>query len=222
MDLERTNDPTVDTDKNEEIETQQSESKPDLKGFDANELLLTIVSDPDVSRVLQAKRDKKPVKFVEEEEPEPESTDEVKIETGNEEFDQNVQKIMGLIDKKFEQALGPIKESVDSLQGLADQYTSQAIEKQIEEVAKKHPDLGTYRKDMAELAGKTPGLTVEELLLISKSRAGKLTLDSPSTHSERPTPTPRRLVSQDRTEPARRGRKGFSQMVADALAKKYG
>ena len=209
----------------ENVDPQQdpkSEDKPDLKGFDANELLLNIVSDPDVSRVLQAKRDKKPVRFAEDEEPKSEPVDDIKIETGDEEFDQNIQKIMGLIDKKFEQTLAPIKETVDNLQSLADQYTSRVVEEQIDEVAKKHSDLGTYRKAMAELAGNTSGLNVEELLLITKNRAGKLILDNPSTDSERPSPTPRRLVSQDRKEPARRGRKGFSQIVAEALDKKYG
>jgi hypothetical protein len=137
-----------------------------------------------------------------------------------EEFGPDVKKLVGLIDKKIGARLDPVTQKVGILETLAAGLQRREVTDQIASVAKKHPDFEKYRKKMAEMsrAEGMSGLGVEELLLLAKHRAGELALSEPSTHSERPTPTPRRpgagMVKDDKPK---HGRKAFQVTLADAL-----
>jgi TolA-binding protein len=188
-------------------ETKESSIKDDLTGFDGKEILLGLMADPDVQAVLNARREGKSVKVASvesESEPEEDVSD----------LDENVQRVLKIIEKK----LSPLSEDLENLKAVAAGYERQSIELQVKNSEDKHKDFSKYRKSMAGLAKQIQGLSVEELYTLAKLRAGDLHTSEPSTHSEKPTPTPRRKESQaKKSEKRTQGRKGFQNTLADVL-----
>jgi hypothetical protein len=137
------------------------------------------------------------------------------------EFGPDIKKLVGLIDKKIGAKLDPVVNKVGTLEQLAAALQKKDIHDAVAAVAAKHPDFPKYRKAMGELSRQEgmAGLGVEELLLLAKHRAGELTLSEPSTHSERPSPTPRRPGSGEKRTDLPPGRKGFKTLLSDALDK---
>jgi hypothetical protein len=196
------------------------ESSENLGDFDGGRILMDMVSDPDIQAVLLARREGRAVKITDAN-AEPEAEPSPAIPTAElDDFDDDIKRVAELLHKQISSKLDPVIEKVSVLEGLAQGMQRQAIDGQIKAVAEKYPDFEKYRKKMGELArGDGKGLGVEELLLLAKHRAGELALTEPSTHSERPTPSPRRrpALNKDKGDAPRRGRKGFQVTLADAL-----
>jgi hypothetical protein len=216
-------DPELDTDLTEETDEEvEAESTPEsLVQFDGNQMLMDLMSDPLVQKVLTAKKEGRAITLTEEDTAglEPEAAAEAAELAELDEFaDEDIKKLVVLLDKKLKHTVEPISQRLTQLEGLAQGYEKQAVDGQIAAVANKHSDFDKYRKAMAELArGPGAGLGVEELYAVAKLRAGELPLTEPSTHSERPTPTPRRPGAKDKKAAPARGRKAFQIRLADAL-----
>lgn len=211
-----------------ETETAESEAKAEAiteaerVRTENNQLLLGLMSDPDIQEVLNARREKRAIKVVADGqetsgETEAEAADAEEEEAEIEGLDDDVKKIVKLLGKKVDKSIGPITERLAAIEELAQGYQRQAVDGQVKTVASKYKDFDKYRKQMAQIVREIPGASVEELFLLAKHRAGDLSLVEPSTHSERPTPTPRRTASKDKKVGARRGRKGFQSTLIDAL-----
>lgn len=199
----------------------QKETPPKESDLATNRLLATMVSDPDIQAVLAARRTGRSVKVVDEplEPTEEPKEDEVITDESLEGFDDDIKKVVGLLGKQIDSKLTPITDKLTALEHIAQGYEKQAVDNQIGVASKKHPDFDKYRSQMAELArGAGSGLAVEELYLLSKHRAGDLKTVLESTHSEQPTPTPRRKgVGSTLKENSKPSRRGFQARLADAL-----
>lgn len=195
----------------------EEESSGDLLGFDATRTLMELVSNPDVQAVLEAQKTGRKIKIVAEETAA--EADEAEAETELEELEEPVKKALKLIDKKMKLITDPLNSKIATLESLAKTYEQQAVSSQIKNISGKHKDFNKYRKSMAKLVrdGAGAGLSVEELYLVSKHRAGDLKPAEASTHSERPTPTPRRREAVAKRAETPRGRRGWNMVLADAL-----
>jgi hypothetical protein len=199
---------------------QKAEAKPseNLAAYEGNKMLLEMFSDPDVQAILAARREGKEIKVVPANDrviPEAEAAQADELE----DYDDDIKKLVELIDKKFDTRLDPVIAKVTQLEGLAQGMQKQAVDNQIKAVSDKHEDFDKYRKEMAELArGEGKNLSVQELYVLAKLRAGELNMTEPSTYSERPTTPPRRKGLPEKKDTAsKRGRKGFQVTLADAL-----
>lgn len=191
-----------------------SDIKKELGGFDGSQLLLGLMSDPDVQAILSARREGKTTRVLLDEESEtPEGTELISDDDELEDVDDDIKKVVSLLEKKLQ----PLTSKVKQLEQLAQNYERTTVDNQIKQVESKHKDFNKYRKEMAKLAREVGGLGVEELFLLAKHRAGALNLSEPSTHSERPTPTPRSRMGKDKKSATKLGRRGFRSTLANAL-----
>lgn len=203
-------------------ETAAAAEDQDLESFDQNRFLVNMVSDPEIQEILAARRDGRDVRVVSEDKKPPAVAPEpVAEEILGEEIDDDTKKLINLFDKKISSKLDPLIEKVGNLEHLAQGMEKKAFSDQIAQISSKHPDFNKYRKQMAKLArAEGAGLGVEELFILSKHRAGELNVTEPSTHSEKPTPTPRRRSPHNKDieegRPVSR-RKRFQVTLADAL-----
>lgn len=194
---------------------------------DMDRFVANLMSDPEINAILQARRTGKKVKIIEEEENPSGGEEEESLvdDPAFADLDDDTKRVVQVMEKRLSGALRPIMDKVGSLEQIAVSYEQQAIDRQIAETQKKHPDMKKYIKDMAKLSREEgAGLKAEELYLLAKHRAGKLDLVSPSTDTERPTATPRQRRPGDTmrgkktgTNANPRGRKGFQVTLADAL-----
>jgi hypothetical protein len=199
-------------------ETSTGKTAAELSGFDAREVLSGMVSDADVHAIFKARSEGKTPKVVVEEDIVEDTIEDV-VDT--EELSEGAKQVMSLLDKR----LAPLTEEVDRLKGVADGYQKQAIEQQIANAEQKHKDFGKYRKAMSVKAREVPGLSIEQLYLITKHEAGDLKLTEPSTHSEKPTASPRTRPGTDRKKPdpdkPQTGRRAWDNALADALDRSF-
>lgn len=198
---------------------------PSTADSEAQRTLLGIVSDPEIAQILAARRAGRAVKIVDVEEapePDPVSTGIEIPEETLEELDPTIKSVVGIISKHLDTRLAPFAELTDQvqrLQGLADQMQQKALTDQISAAEGKHKDLEKHRPEMARLSrAEGAGLSVEQLYVLSKLKAGDMDFTEPSTDSERPTPTPqRRVVGPRKDNPPKIGRKAWNTTLADAL-----
>lgn len=193
-----------------------------------NRLLMGLLSNPDIQAVLAAVRAGKSVKVTPVEDQPPAPAVPPLDESELEDFDDDTKKVISVIEQRIKSHLRPLEDQVSGLRNIADTYQTQEVNNQITSVSKKYQDFSKYRSAMSQLArGKGAGLSVEQLYVLAKHEAGELRLSEPSTHSERPTPTPRTgKPTAARTRPkdnksnaTSHGRKDFNSALADALDK---
>lgn len=197
-----------------------------LEAFGGIEFLTALVSDPDIQAILSARREGSKINVVldgqrtggESEETAAATEETAEVDELTEELDDDTKKILKALRLDIRSQLKPLTDEVNALKSIADNYQKREVSSQIATVASKNPDFNKYRKAMADIARKTPGLSVEEMLILAKNRAGELNVTKESTHSERPTPTPRRrAVGHKKSGTALGGRKAFQEVLADAL-----
>lgn len=203
-----------------ETPTETPEAKPELReelsGFDGNQLLLGLMADKDVQTILNARREGRPTKVTVDPD---ETSDEDVVDDDLEDLDDDVKKVLSLVEKRVAASLKPLTEDVGVLKKLASNLENQGVQSQIEAIGREHKDFPKYRKEMAKISNELGGgLGIKELYLLAKSRAGDLSMSEPSTHSERPTPTPRSKLNKDTKAQSERGRKGFKNTLGKALA----
>lgn len=222
---------TVVKDHTEESGTENNESSKEEQSLaqdQSAQLLVQMVSDPQIQEILAARREGREIQVVAQQQQQTEEAKQVEDtqETFEKQmdlsdFDPDVKKAIELLDQRISAKFGPLVDKVGALESVAAAYEQRAVGDQITAISKKHPDFDKYRKDMALLArNEGAGLGVEELLLLVKHRAGDLALTDPSTESERPTPTPRRVTGErqsNRDDQPKNRRKRFQMQLADAL-----
>ena len=190
---------------------------------DAQRMLIGVVSDPEVAQILAARRDGRTVKIVDVDTPDPEPEQkptslEIPSDTLDE-LDPGIKTVVESIAKHIDSRLTPLTEQVNKLQGLADLMQQRTMDTQIGEISGKHKDFEKYRTEMARLSrAEGSGLAVEQLYVLAKLKDGGLNLTEPSTHSEKPTPTPRsRGAGQKKVDASSHGRKAWNTLLADTL-----
>ena len=134
------------------------------------------------------------------------------------ELDPEIKTVVETISKHIDARLTPLSEQVSKLQGLADIMQQRAVDDQIGKMADQHKDFEKRRPERARLSrAEGSALSVEQLYVLAKLKDGELNLTEASTHSERPTPTPRRKGVGPKSEGPPGGRRGWNTALADAL-----
>ena len=213
--------------------TNQNEQVPDpneerLARLEENQAVLQILGDPDVQKVILAKRAGKSVKVDEDN-----GQQEEKVEENNEPVDEfpelppedpmrkTLSQISGLIDKKLEtglKRLETLESRLSGIEGVSQNIQKEKLTEEIKSVQSQHPDFKDYRDKMLQLSKEFAGLSVHELYLLAKQRSGKLKLEKVSTQTERPTHQPRKVETKQPGSPPRpAGRKGFNDLLSEAL-----
>lgn len=189
-----------------------------VQSDEGNRMLMSMISDPDIQAILAARRENRDVEVVSKDSVSKTPEKDLVEEDDLEGFDDEVKKIVKILDKKISSKIEPLVEKLSTLESLAKTFQGKDIDDQISSVKSKHPDFDKYRTEMAALArNEGAGLPVGELFLLAKHRAGDLKFVEESTHSERPTPTPRRKGVGVKKDQPLRGRRAFQVALADAL-----
>jgi hypothetical protein len=203
-------------------ETEEETQPRRTSGFDASEFIAGMMSDPEIQAVIAARREGRDVQVTDRKpkEPEPPQRKKLSEEIGDDdEVDPTIKRVLDLIEQRVDSTVAPLSEKLAGLEEMASGFQRQTVNQQIEKAAAKYNDFDKYRGEMAKIARETPGLSMDELYLIAKSRANDLNFAQPSTETERPmaaTGVRRGLPKKPKYE---RGRKGWNDMLADSLEK---
>jgi len=208
-------DEVVETEPVAKEEGEPKSTDEELGSVDQSQLLLGLMADEDVQQILSARRQGLRSKVVIEpsEEPPAEPEPEFEIESDDPEITAAGKKIMELLESR----LKPLTEDVGTLKELAAGLQQTRVDDQITKAKEKYSDFDGYRSIMSKMSREAPGLGVEELYLLAKFRDGKVNPAPPSTHTEKPSPTPRGRMKVDVPERAMSPRRKFQQTLADAL-----
>lgn len=212
--------------------TQPEQKLQVPEGFDKDAFLTALVSDPDVQAVLQARRDGRKIKVTDEEaetKPAPKKisdeirssrqTQETEDDGFEEDLDPTVMRIIGILEEREER----VNERIEQLEELASGLQKQTVNNQIKEIEKKYPvDFPKYRSEMAKLSRELPKLSLEELLIVAKQRAGDFSFQQPSTESERPVSAVTRRGSKAGKSKECRGQHAWRNSLAEALEENLG
>lgn len=208
--------------------TQNGDLASRVKAMEGNQVMATLLADPDIRKVIELKRGGKAISIAEaadetpSEEPADETDPEIAALDDKDPLKSTLQKIDALINNKLKKALGglqTIDERLKGVESVAGSVQSREVKDQIKSAKEKFEDFDEYKTQMTELVKAIPGLNVEELYILAKQRAGKLKLNKPSTFSERPTVSQRGMAPPRKgNAPRPQGRKGWSQLVAEGLA----
>jgi hypothetical protein len=214
---------------NEELETESEtgdEVSERIKRLEENEAVRSVLADPEIQKVLNARRSGKTVRVVEDEdEVEDEETPwepNLAVPEDDDDPQSKLLKQIGGLFREFDQHItkkqARLEERLEALGGFAQNVQKKEVQEQVEKARGKFKDFKEYSGEMLKLSERLPDLNVEELYLLAKQRAGKLKLDEPSTHSEKPTHQPARLAERKgRKQETPKGRKGFNSMLQEAL-----
>lgn len=206
---------------NESVVEHESELTKRVDGLEANQGLTNLLNDPDVMAVLEAKKAGKTVVVsTEEPKPDPSLNEEVgKLTKELDEEDPNrvlLDSVATLIDTKFEEQNARIEAVETHARAGAQKDVSTAVAA----ARAKFSDFDTYKTEMVELSGELKTLSVDELYMITKTRAGDLDITKTESFSEKPTTqTSSRRTTVAKRDNVRHGRKGFKEMLAEALEK---
>lgn len=196
-----------------------------LARLEQNSALLTLMADEDVRAVVEAKRSGRKVRVSPADEPEAEPEPEPSIASDLDENDpvrQTLERVDTLIKVRLKAANDSINARLAGLEGLGNEIKRKDVTSQVDVARSKFKDLDQYKDAMVTLSRENPTLSVEDLYVLSKSRAGKLRQAEQTTFSEKPTSQPRRSTPSKPTAGGRpperpAGRKGFSALLAESL-----
>jgi len=193
------------------------------------EALNQLMRDPDIQKVLEAKRKGNEIVISSKEKDnedglfelpsfkDDEGKDKSLEDLSNKELLElatgNVTKtISDLLDKK----LKGVKGDISGVQKFVQQTETERIQREVVDVRKAAPDFDKYKEQIVELNRQNPGLTVEELYLLAKRRVeGKKKQDN--TDTEKPTgqTSTKGLFDDDKTEYL--GKQGMDALLEKAL-----
>jgi hypothetical protein len=120
------------------------------------------------------------------------------------------------ISKTLADTLSPLQQQLDYLMGMANQHRQSQTTNEVSEAMKRHPDLPRYQQSMLAIHKDNPSLSVEELYILAKTRAGHN--DVPVTKTERPTNTSAKPSTRKPGDKPVLGSNGFRNLVGKALA----
>lgn len=122
-----------------------------------------------------------------------------------------------MVKSGLEQGLKPLQEQASNSQTFIDDQRREVLAEQVAKARGDFEDFDTYIPDMKELAKGNPGLSIEELYTVSRTR--KVGPPSQALESERPDRTSAREVSGQKLLPdAPPTRRSFDLILDEALA----
>lgn len=212
--------------------TQLSEKNEELNQYNSS-----LLQDPEVLRIVQARQSGKDIKVMTTEELEAQrqanqQQEEEEVDYNEMDNSQLVEHILKksstVLANVVESKMKPILDKVGGVEGFVQESKQQQLRSQIEAARKKYTDFDDYRKKLVELNNEHPTLGVEELYVLAKTREGKapalktdVEAESRRSSSERPvTSGGRPSEKKERKEPLPRGSSGFRQLLNESLEDK--
>lgn len=216
----------------EEVKPQAEDSKIKeiLSGQAAEiaktQLMAQLAGDPDYRAVMDMKNRGVKFKLVPEGEAGHEPASE-KVEWDNLTNAQMAEKLPSVMSKQMkdviEAAMQPLHQKIQQLENVSQNIAAEKVQGQIAEVQKKYKDFDELRPMMIQLNQQKPGNDLEDLYWMARRRSGKpMTADLQPTSTERPTTSTARPAPTVRKQPLPPGKRGFSQLLDEALSKKDG
>lgn len=192
--------------------------------------MMQMLQDPVIVQYLQAKQAGKKIKLVDDVPAAPQ-IEEPAIpldQMNNTQMYQHINKTLTtnlqhmlpqIIQQHLEQALGPIQQQLQGVNGFIGQTVEQKTQAAIQAAQQKYTDFNKFGPQMVELYKQAPGLSPEELYLIAKARAGSPVTPVTQMESERPGTTVTRpsLFEARGKKPLPPGPRGFEQLMSEAL-----
>ena len=180
--------------------------------------LTSIVSDPDVAAVVQAKDGKKALRIVVGDEaaaPEGPPALPSSVELDNMTNSQLVELMAGQVREAVTEGLSSsdLSRRLGTLETESSEGRKARLLKEAQAVQSRHPDLGEHSEAVKKLAT-TGVLNLEESYMIARMRSGKGLPVAPAD-TERPTTLTVRNAPEEK--PARMGAKGFAQDLAEGM-----
>jgi len=217
-------DESVETNTSDDSATEIQHTNDDvstrLQQLEQSQVAMQLLADPDIQRVIEAKRQGKPLKISTEVEAPP--ADEPSSLTRDLPDDDPMKETLSKIEKTLvnvvESRMSPLLDRLQAIEGFAGEAQKKEVQTAVAVAQKKFSDFNEYRGQMLELAKTNQNLQVDELYLLAKSRAGKLKLPEQSTFSEKPTSQPRRpTTNASDSRKAVTGRAAWNQTLQKAL-----
>jgi len=131
-----------------------------------------------------------------------------------------VKRLPRVIEQHLDKRVTPLDSELKGLKGYIESQEESKAKQQIDALKQKYPDFDAMKPQMASVLKDNPNLSFEELYVITKARSSgaPLTPTTTNTASERPTSeTARSPRSSKRKTPLAQGRKGWDQMLDEAL-----
>ncbi len=184
--------------------------------------LAEILSDPDIAKLMEAKRSGKKFRLMEEEQTavpqglpdnfaELSETDRAKV---------IMQHLNQQTANTVQQMLVPIAQRLQSIEGGLQNVESNNIVSQIEKVRQEFPDFDTFKSEMRTLNDSVQGkLSVRQLYLLARSQKTGVAREVRDTESERPSRTNGRVVRTLDPKKFARTSQGFQGALETALSK---
>lgn len=236
-------DQTGDDDGEAEGQGQQTRQLPDAvrESFlqqGEKRLLARLAADPDVRSVLEMKQQGKKFKVLSDDGSGGGST--VQRDSGNQQIQDQDDEVVNLddldnrgltkhilgsvgkiLDQKLEGFIKPLKDQTTQLQNYTQQQENQKILNEITKVKEEFDDFEQYRTAMHDLSTRNSDLTVRELYLLAKHRAGGTTNQrAERTDSEYPSTSVSRPGTHTRVKNLQPGQRGISQLLQASLSRR--
>ena len=216
-DINQTNE--VDTESTDEIIDHESELQTRVASLESSQDLMKLLSDPDVMKVIEAKQGGSKVTVsLEDLVKSPNVVDQVAELTKDMDSDDPQRDLLGQLAHLLDERLGPLADRIDAVENHARNGVKKDINAEVATARTKFSDFDAYKDMMVQLSEELPGLAVQELYVLAKTRKGDLDISNPATFVEKPTQqsSTRRNTPSKPTNP-RRGRRGRHEMLSEAL-----
>lgn len=203
-------------DTNEEV--SHTTTSPDilerLKSIESSLTVQQLLQDPAIRAAIEAKARGEAPKS----EPKEEESDLTKDLPEDDPARKVFERLDKYLSQKLDSKLKVLDDRIKSIEGVATEVQRRDVMDQVTKARSKYKDFDHYKSSMLQLSASFPGLNVEDLYLLAKSRAGKLRLAEAATFSEKPTSQPTRVKPKPQKPADRpRGRRGFNEILGEAL-----
>lgn len=176
----------------------------------------TVLSDPDVLAILNAKQKGQKVRVaVGDETPSKKPDDTPK--PGQDPLDASTDKVIKAFTTIFEPRLAALEKDVAIARGKVDSDIKVTVTEQIKKAQKDHSDFEALRPKMIELNEQFPGMSIEELYTIAKVRNNVASAPA-AIESERPDTHAARPAEIGKQEPVYKGAAGARALIKKALS----
>jgi hypothetical protein len=175
----------------------------------------TVLSDPDVLAILNAKQKGQKVRVAVGDEAPVKAAEQVK--PGQDSLDASTDKIVKAFTTIFEPRLAALEKDVAVARGKVDSDIKVTVADQIAKAKKEHTDFETLRPKMLEINDQFPGMSIEELYTIAKVRNNAPSAPA-AIESERPDTHAARPAEIGKQEPVYKGAAGARALIKKALS----
>jgi hypothetical protein len=130
-----------------------------------------------------------------------------------------MKRVVKALDGVLQGRLKSVDEKINSVTDYIGQRQKDEVVSQVEQCRKKYRDFDQYGQEIYGLSQQNPGLSVEELYLVARTRKGGPALKDRRMESERPDSGPARTRTGQKTSMGS-GLSGFRAALSSALDRK--